>query len=218
MLRWLTRTLSSSVGRKIVLGFTGLLLVGFLLEHLHGNLKLYEDADGEAFNGYVEFLHGFGPLLTVAELGLGALFLCHIVIALRLALENREARKHGYAHRGNRGAQTPGSVSMHVTGALILAYLIKHLIDFRFAGGFFEDPAARVKETLSHPATALVYLAAALVVGLHLSHGFQSAFQSIGISHPKLRRPLEVLGYGLVALFTIGFASFPVRYLLFGGE
>ena len=218
MLSWLSKALVSSVGRKAVMGLTGLLLVGFLANHLVGNVKLYADEDGTSFNEYVEFLKSFGPLLLVAELGLGLLFAVHLFIALKLTMENREARKSRYQFRNHRGAQTPGSVSMHVTGVLILGYLIKHLLDFRFDGDFLDDPAASVKTTLAEPATAMIYIVASLLVGLHLSHGIKSAFQSLGVSHPKLEKPLQLLAYALAALFALGFASFPVRYMLLGAE
>ncbi len=207
--------LASSIGQKIVMGLTGLLLVGFLVEHLHGNLKLYEDAGGEAFDGYVAFLQGFGPLLVVGELGLAALFLVHIYLAFRLTLENMQARRQRYVVRNNRGASTLGSVSMFYTGALILGYLLKHLYDFRFDGRFFEDPDALVKATLSQPKHAIVYLIAALVLGVHLSHGFRSAFQSLGVNHPRFTPLLEKLSLAIALLFTLGFASFPIYFLFF---
>jgi len=217
-MRWFGNALASSVGKKIVLGCTGLLLVGFLAEHLHGNLKLLEDPSGEAFDGYVSFLQGFGPLLTVAEIGLGLLFLAHVYLAFRLTQENWQARKQGYAMRGHRGAKTPGSVSMFFTGALILGYLLKHLLDFRLDGSFFEDPSGAVKATLSQPGHAVVYLIAALVLGLHLSHGFRSAFQSIGINHPRWNPVLVVLGKVVAFVFAAGFAAFPIYFLFFWSQ
>jgi succinate dehydrogenase / fumarate reductase cytochrome b subunit len=216
MLRWLGNALASSVGKKAVMGLTGLLLVAFLVEHLHGNLKLYEAP--EEFDGYVEWLQGFGWLLVVAELGLAALFLCHVFLAFRLTLENRQARRQGYVARNNRGAQTFGSVSMFATGALILAYCLKHLYDFRFDARFFEGPAERVAATLSQPGNALIYVVASILVGVHLSHGFQSAFQSLGVSHPKLVPLLERLGVAVAVLFAIGFGSFPIYYMFFWSE
>ncbi len=218
MLRWIGETLSSSVGRKIVVGATGLLLVGFLVEHLHGNLKLYEDSSGERFADYVRFMQSFGPLLTLAELGLAALFLCHIAIALQLTLENRNARKQRYVVRNNRGAQTIGSISMHVTGAALLLYLLKHLVDFRFDSRFFDDPAGLVRSTLSKPAHGIFYVAGALVLGLHLSHGFRSAFQSLGISHPRWNSALQKLGIVVALVFALGFASFPLYFLFFSHD
>jgi len=200
------------------MGLTGLLLVGFLVEHLHGNLKLLEDPSGEAFDGYVAFLQGFGPLLTVAEIGLGLLFLAHVYLALRLTQENWQARKQRYVVRNNRGASTPGSVSMFFTGALILGYLVKHLIDFRLASGFFDDPDGMVKSTLSRPAHGLVYLVAALVLGVHLSHGFRSAFQSLGVNHPRWNPVLETLGKLVAFVFAVGFAAFPIYFMFFWSE
>lgn len=216
MLRWLGNALASSVGKKAVMGLTGLLLVGFLLEHLHGNLKLYEEGDG--FDEYVAWLQGFGPLLVVAELGLAALFLCHVFLAFRLTLENRQARSQGYAARNNRGAQSFGSVSMFVTGSLLLAYCLKHLYDFRFDGAFFDGPADMVRATLSQPGNALIYVAASVVLGIHLSHGFRSAFQSLGASHPKLDAILEKAGIAVAVFFALGFGSFPVYFLFIWSE
>ncbi|MAB79205.1 MAG: succinate dehydrogenase [Planctomycetes bacterium] len=212
-MRRILDALASSVGRKIVMGLTGLLLVGFLIEHLLGNFKLLEDSTGEAFNEYVLWLKSFGPLLQLAELGLAALFLCHIALALRLTLENLAARKQKYVVRGTHGEKTPGSVTMFITGALITGYLVKHLLDFRFDERYFEDPAAFVKLTLSQPQHGLAYLMAAFVVGLHLSHGFRSAFQSLGLSHPALNAYLQKLGIAIAVLFATGFAVFPLYFL-----
>ena len=210
--------LASSIGKKIVMGLTGLLLVGFLVEHLHGNLKLIEDPSGEAFDGYVRFLKSFGPLLTIAEIGLALLFLVHIYLAFRLTLENVQARRQRYAVRNDRGAKTFGSASMFFTGALILAYLLKHLLDFRLDARFFDDPDALVKATLSQPRHGVVYLLAALVIGVHLSHGFRSALQSLGVNHPRWNPLLQRIGLLVAVVFTIGFASLPLYFLFFWSE
>ena len=216
MLRRFANALASSVGKKIVMGLTGLLLVGFLIEHLHGNLYLYEG--DEAFDGYVAFMKSFGPLLTVAELGLAALFLCHVFLAFRLTMENREARRTRYVFRNHRGAQTFGSVSMFVTGALVLAFLLKHLSDFRFGDGFFDAPAETVRRTLSQPGTALIYVVGAAVLGVHLSHGIRSGLQSLGVNHPKLNAVLEKVGIPIAIFFAVAFASFPVYFCFFWSE
>ena len=206
--------LASSIGKKIVMGLTGLMLVGFLVEHLHGNLKLLEDPSGKAFNDYVAFLHGFGPLLLAAEIGLALLFLAHVFLAFRLTLENMQARRNRYVVRARRGGSTAGSLTMFYSGALVLAYLVKHLYDFRFDHRFFDDPAALVRATLSQPAHALAYLVVAPVLGLHLSHGFRSAFQSLGINHPGWNTLLERLGKLVALVFAAGFAAFPIYFLL----
>lgn len=210
--------LATSVGKKVVMGLTGLLLVGFLVEHLHGNLKLLEDPSGNSFDEYVAYMKGFGPLLTIAEVGLGLLFLAHVYLAFRLTLENIQARKQRYVMQSSRGGSTPGSVSMFYSGALILGYLLKHLYDFRFDGDFFDDPDALVKSTLSSPGHATVYLVASLVLGLHLSHGFRSALQSLGINHPSWNPILVKIGMLVAFLFAAGFAAFPIYFLFFWSD
>lgn len=211
----LGNALASSVGKKITMGLTGLLLLGFLVEHLHGNLKLLEDPSGRAFDDYVAFMKSFGPLLTVAEVGLALLFLAHVYLAFRLTLENWQARKQRYVVRNNRGRSTWGSISMFYTGALLLGYLLKHLYDFRFDARFFDDPDALVKAKLSEPQHAIVYLVASLALGLHLSHGFRSALQSIGVNHPGWNPALEKLGKLIALVFALAFAAFPVYFALF---
>ena len=218
MLRWIGRFLASSIGRKALMAATGLLLVGYLVEHLLGNVKLYEDETGEAFNGYVSYLQSFGWLLTVAEVALAGLFVAHIVVAIQVTLENWSARKGRYAVRNLRGAATLGSLSMHLTGAGLLAFLAKHLYDFRFDARFSADPAGLVQRTLSQPSHAIVYLGASLLVGLHLSHGFRSAFQSLGAAHPKWTPWIEVFGRTIAVVLALGFASFPLYYLVFRSD
>ena len=214
MLRWLGNALNSSIGRKIVMGLTGLLLVGFLFAHLSGNLKLMPGfGSEEKFDGYVEFLKSFEGFLLLAELGLVALFVCHIYLALRLTMENVAARKERYVVRNDRGAKTFGSASMFATGSLILLFLIKHMLDFRFNADFHEDPSGVVVEMMSSPLHGGIYIAAALVVAVHLSHGIQSAFQSLGFNHPRWTPLVKCAGLGIAALLGLGFAAIPAYFL-----
>jgi len=217
-MKTLGNVLASSIGKKAVMALTGLFLVGFLIEHLHGNLKLLEDPSGDAFDEYVAFLQGFGPLLTVAELGLAALFVAHVYLAFRLTLENLQARGSRYERRQSRGGATIGSVSMFYTGVLLLGYLLKHLYDFRFDERFLADPDALVKATLSQPSHAIVYLLVAPVVGIHLSHGFRSAFQSLGLAHPRWTPWIERAAKLLAFLLAAGFAAFPLYFLFFWSD
>jgi len=218
MLRRLGDALASSIGKKIVMGLTGLLLTGFLVSHLAGNLKLVPgigDVEGVAFDEYVAYLKSFGALLLVAELGLVALFGCHIYLAFRLTMENREARKQKYVIRANRGAQTPASASMFYSGALILGFLIKHLLDFRFNGAFHEDPSGVTMEAMRSPGQAWIYILGSALVGLHLSHGVQSAFQSLGVNHPQWNPIIKIAGRALAVALALGFAWIPIYHLLF---
>ncbi len=220
MLRPLGNALASSVGKKIVMGATGLLLVAFLIEHLIGNLKLTPaplvgGTDGSEFDAYVDFMNGLGVFKVLGELGIAALFVIHVFLAVRITMENREARKQRYVARADKGAKTPASASMFITGAIILAYLIKHLLDFRFNAAFHEAPAETVGELLSQPFHAYIYIAISIVVGVHVSHGFRSAFQSLGASHPQWNPVLEITGKALAALFAIAFAWIPIYFLFF---
>jgi len=196
------------------MGLTGLMLVGFLFVHLSGNLKLMPGfGSPEKFDSYVDFLWSFEGFLLLAELGLAALFLCHIYLAMRLTLENVQARRNRYKVRSDRGAKTFGSASMFATGALILLFLVKHLLDFRFDGEFHEAPAEAVIAKLSSPLHGTIYLLASAVVAVHLSHGIQSAFQSLGFRHPRWTPVVTVAGYGIAVLLGLGFASIPAYFL-----
>ena len=199
------------------MGLTGLLLFGFLIEHLHGNLKLIEDPTGRAFDEYVAFLQGFGPLLTLAEVGLAALFGAHVFLAVRLTLENIQARRQRYVVRNRHGGATFASLSMFWSGALLLGYLLKHLWDYRFDARFFQRPAAFVRESFQNPSQVAVYVAAAAVLGMHLSHGIRSGFQSIGASHPRWNPLLTRLGTVLAVVLAAGFGAIPL-FLAFASE
>jgi succinate dehydrogenase / fumarate reductase cytochrome b subunit len=214
-MRKLGDCLASSLGKKALMAVTGLLLVGFLFVHLAGNLSLFADHDGHAFDAYCAKLQSFGPLLYVAEVLLVILFGAHLYLGVRLSMENRDARRVAYSVRNTRGKKTIASGSMFFSGALILGFLIKHLLDYRFNAAFEAGPADVVRASFQQPVTIAIYVAAMLVLGLHLSHAFRSAFQSLGISHPRLNPWLERAGLGLAIALPAGFASIPL-YFYFG--
>ena len=218
-MNWLLATLRSSVGKKFVMGGTGLFLCFFLVVHLAGNFLLY--AGPHAYNSYAEALHKNVPFLITAEVGLFGAMLLHIYLAFTTAAENRAARgDRGYALKQTK---IPGRVinflglstdtTMFITGALIFGYLIVHLSDFKFE--LFADDAMRAADPYSKAARVLgstsrkvIYGIAAFVVGLHVSHGFSSAFQSLGLSHPKYTPTIKLLGKVFAVVVTIGFGSF----------
>lgn len=216
MTRWLRTTFTSSIGRKALMAVTGLLLVGFLVVHLLGNLTLFKDADGKAFGQYAQALHDLGPALWVAEIGLLALFLVHIALGLQVSLKNREARRVAYRQRANHGGRTLGSGSMPITGVLVGIFLVIHIVDFRIQTESPGDLAGLVRERLSQTLGALIYIGGILALGIHLSHGFASAFQTLGVNHPKYTPAIRVVGYTLAAVLTLGFLSFPLYYWLGG--
>jgi succinate dehydrogenase / fumarate reductase cytochrome b subunit len=222
MMRWITKVLASSIGKKVLMGLTGVLLVLFLFEHIVGNLLLYVPGWPEDsfrwFDGYVAALQKLGPGLWILEIGLLSLILLHAIVAITVTLENREARDQKYVVRGNRGGQTLASISMIVTGLIVFVFLVKHALDFRFDEGFHRAHGERVAERMGDPLTAIIYLVVFVALALHLSHGCQSAMQSLGLHHPRWKTFIDRLGIVIAVVFTAIFASFPIYFLFFYAE
>ena len=218
-LRWFFRLLSSSIGQKFVMGVTGLLLCGFLVTHLAGNLLLF--AGAKPFNEYAHALHQQWELLAVAETGLLLLFLAHVYLAFATSYGNLLARTTQYSMKQPK---VPGRIIganswMFASGAVVLAFVILHLIDLRLglrgdvkylAESDPEAPYVNTLAVLSNPISRLVYGVGVIVLGVHLSHGFASAFQSIGLNHPKYMPLVKVLGKIFAVAIAIGFLSIVV--------
>ena len=128
-MRWVCNLIRSSIGKKFMVAAAGLLLCGFLVTHLAGNLFLLV---GEgAFNHYAKALED-NPLLPIAEIGLVALFVVHIAVSLTLRWQNRRARPVAYEMKVSKGGSTPGSMTMAYSGLLLLAFLLVHIKTFKF--------------------------------------------------------------------------------------
>lgn len=207
-MKWLLNALASSVGRKFVMAITGLLLCGFLVVHLAGNLLLL--AGAEAYNDYAHKLHSQGPLLAVAETGLFALFIIHIVLAFKLTVGNKLARGQSYAIQNPKGEGDGFGFGrpdtwMAVSGAVVLGYIVLHLIDFKLqlrSDIAYEGltPFDKALAILKTPLSAIGYLAGFVFLGLHLMHGVPSLFQTLGINHKKYNNLIRIGGL----LFVIG--------------
>jgi succinate dehydrogenase / fumarate reductase cytochrome b subunit len=133
----LKKALTSSIGKKYIMGVTGLSLVGFMVTHLLANLTLYWP-DPNLFNQYPAKLHAWGPLLKVAELALGGLFAAHAGMGLLLSEENRRMGGKYAAERTSKGGNSrfgPASINMIITGGVLLVFLVAHIIHFRFGPG-----------------------------------------------------------------------------------
>lgn len=218
MIAWLEKLFGSSIGKKLVMALTGLLLFGFLVVHLGENLLVYADRDGAAFDGYVRWLTSWS-WIPLAELGLAALFVGHIVQAVRVHLANRSARRTPYALNPGHGGRTLASTSMIVTGSIVLLFLILHLVQFRFAPeeARHASMAAVVREEFKKPLVLGVYLLGLIALAIHLSHGLQSALQTLGLSHPRYTPCVRRLSTVLAVLLALGFATIPVYFFLSGG-
>ena len=207
-MNWLISTLGSSIGKKLMMAVTGLGFVGFLAVHLIGNLTL---CGGQGlFTSYVKHLHALGPLITVTELGLLLFALIHIVIGTLLFYQNLMARPVRYKVKKSAGGRTIGSATQSYTGFIILAFVILHLLDFHFAEHTDETLFLLVVTTLACPLYMITYVAAMIVVAVHVSHGFWSLFQTLGANHPKYMPIIEKLGIAVSLVFGVGFGFIPI--------
>ena len=216
---WLIRALSTTIGQKLVIGATGLLLCGFLIVHLAGNLLLF--IGPEHYNKYAHKLHE-NELLPLAEAGLFVLFLLHILLAFTTASANTRARPIGYRQKHSKLTSVfiwHAHNYMFLTGAIVLGFLLLHLSDMRFANLNLRlphdatmDPAAHALHILKDPVSASVYLFGSLILGFHLAHGFQSAFRSLGLNHPKYTPLIGKLSILFGVVIGLGFASMPAWF------
>jgi succinate dehydrogenase / fumarate reductase cytochrome b subunit len=213
--------LRSSVGKKLLNGLTGVLLLAFIVAHLAGNLTIFVGKD--ALNAYAATTHALGGLLIAIELGLAAVFLAHAVSAISVWLDNRRARGSRYVMAKSKGAQskqTIASRTMIWTGVVLLVFLVVHLWQFRFGPDYRTTLAGHpgevwdlhriVVETFKDPMWVGIYVAVMVLLGFHLRHGFWSAFQSIGALNPRVRPVMFSLGVVFALVIAIGFVLLPV--------
>ena len=179
---WFSQTVSTSVGRKYIMALTGFMLGCFLFVHAAGNSSIFWGRS--AFLAYAEHLHALGPLLHFAELALLGVFLVHIITGAILFLHNLGARSSRYAVSCNAGGRSWGSATMPYTGVLILCFILIHLFNFHFTD-HSRTIADIVAEVLERPLYTILYTLGLSALGFHVSHGFWSMFQSIGVNHPK---------------------------------
>jgi succinate dehydrogenase / fumarate reductase cytochrome b subunit len=215
---WMVRALSSSIGRKLIAGLTGLGLVGFLVGHLGGNLNLYRGS--AEMNAYAEGLHHL-PGFVFIEIGLAALFVAHIATVISLILKNKAARGgSGYAvsasKRRTGKAQSLASRMMSLSGLLLIVFIVVHLFDLRFAREAYtaadgtSTVGQYIVDLLANPLRGGLYVIGSLVVGWHVFHGFHSAFRSLGLNHDKYTPAIEKVAAGLSLVLALGFASLPL--------
>ena len=216
--------LSSQVGRKLLTGITGVLLVAFAISHLSGNLALLQNSP-DAFNRYTEFLHGFGGLLIIVEILLGLLILLHAYLGIAIAVRRKKARAKGYEVYKSKGGDSRQSVSsrtMAITGTILLLFLIVHVIQFRFGPnieqGFIttldgkeaRDLQRLVVETFRNIWWVIFYVGATILLGFHLRHGIWSMIQSLGLMKPRLSPLIYSLALVIGVLLAVGFLVLPV--------
>jgi succinate dehydrogenase / fumarate reductase, cytochrome b subunit len=208
---------SSTVGSKILIGLTGLMLFGFLIGHLVGNLSLLVGA--EAFNAYAHKLESLGPLLYLVEAGLVGVFFLHVVKTLAPYRKNAAARPTAYQQKkwaGHTSRKSWSSTTMALTGLFILFFVVIHIRTFKF-GTWYVDEATGyrdlyklVAEIYDNPLYVAFYVVAMVLIGMHLSHGIASATQSLGLANQRTSRNLVLGGRVLAAVIAGGFALLPL--------
>jgi succinate dehydrogenase / fumarate reductase cytochrome b subunit len=207
-MNWLTNTFGSSVGKKLMMAATGLFFCVFLVLHLAGNMTIYMGKD--AFNSYAEHLHALGPLLVLAEWGLLIFAVIHISTGLFLFYQNFKARPTRYAVNKRAGGRTLGSATMPYTGVILLLFVIIHLFNFHFVDKTHTTIFQIVSNAFAQPGYVLIYTFAMITAAVHVSHGFWSAFQTLGANHPKYTRLLRGLSLVFCLIVGIGFGFIPV--------
>lgn len=218
---WLKRTLNSSIGMKWTMGLTGLALALFVLAHMLGNLQIYGGPD--MINDYAVHLRDLGPLLWLARIGLLVMVLLHIVSAVRITQMNKAARPVGYAVFTQQ-VSGYASHTMFMGGLILLGFIVYHLAQFTLGLTNPEqfslhdaqgrhDVYSMVVLCFRQPLISAIYILAMVPLVLHLSHGVTSAFQTLGVNHPKYRPLLAAIGPLFGAIVFIGNVSIPLAVL-----
>ncbi len=226
----------SSLGKKYIMALTGLALLGFATGHLVGNLQIFSAPD--KINGYAHFLQGLGPMLWVVRLSLVAIAALHIWAAVQLKLENAKARPQKYDVDHTIQASA-ASRYMIVTGSVIAAFLVYHILHFTVGAAGSETFKANLAEyTMTHdfhlfgltivgagakvhdvhtmmvlgfqkPLVAIFYMIAVSLLSFHLWHGFESAFQSLGLRTNRWACFLRAVTRLFVAFYILGSVAIP---------
>lgn len=218
--RTLLRFWNSSIGKKLIVAVTGLMLVGFLVGHMAGNLLIFQGR--EDLNGYAEFLHhmlhGWG--VWFVRIGLLTAFVLHIVATVSLVQQNRAARDSRYAHDAT--VQASGSSRIMIwSGLTVLAFVVFHIfhftvrVDSQLAA--MKDPGdpsrhdvyGMVIAGFSNPLVVLFYIVAISLLCSHLSHGIASIFQTLGLRTVKTRAAIRAVGLAVSVVLWLGFLSIP---------
>jgi len=215
---------SSPIGRKWIVAITGIVFVLFVIGHLLGNLTIFAGPD--AMNGYAAFLKGTGEILWVVRLVLLACIVLHVWFTISLWHENKRARPQKYAVKNDLGT-TVYARWMRISGLTVLAFVLYHLAQFTWESfnpeykGWVDaqgrhDVYRMVVTSFSCPFVSGFYILAVGLLGMHLSHGIASLFQTLGLTTEKLRPVFEKGGLVLAWIIFLGFASIPSAVLFLG--
>ena len=213
----------SSIGKKMIVAATGVILILFVIGHLLGNLQIF--LGPEWINGYSQHLRDLGPLLWIIRFVLLCTVVLHIYFTILLAIENRRARPDQYIDKENVKA-TWASRHMVVSGLVVLAFIIFHLLHFTARKFNPQFPLLKLDPLNRYDVYSMmvygfqnIYISAFYVVGLflltlHLTHGASSFLQSLGLNNKKLNPRLAWAGRIFAWLLFAGYTSIPVAVLI----
>lgn len=210
----------SSIIKKALMGLTGLLMIGFLIAHLIANLLLFSN-NPDPYNLYTHKLASMGWLLIAVELALVAFFLVHVVSGISVYLGSRKARGSNYVRTGDAGPPSRknlASKTMIWTGIILFFFVIFHLITFKFGTNYpitvdgveMRDLYRLVYEKFQELPYVISYVAIMVLLGYHLRHGFWSAFQSLGVHHPRYTPIIYGAGIVIALILAVGFLLMPI--------
>jgi succinate dehydrogenase / fumarate reductase, cytochrome b subunit len=219
---WVSKTLESSLGRKLIMALTGLFLILFLVVHLAGNLQLLLPDEGKSFNLYAANMAN-NPLIRIVSILNFVFILLHVIYSILLTRRNKKARPVGYAENNSSSNSTWASKNMGLLGTILFIFILVHLRGF-FYELKFGNPAMVTYEGIGefHNAyeivrvayTNILYVAFYVVsmgfLAFHLSHGFASAFQTLGLNHAKYSPTIKKVGLGFAILIPALYALIPL--------
>jgi succinate dehydrogenase / fumarate reductase cytochrome b subunit len=215
----LIRFYKSAVGKKWIMAVTGVILMGFVVTHLIGNLKFYLSKEeinlyGEALRNMPGHLLPRTFLLWTIRSVLFLAFVLHLHSAYALTVINKKARPQTYQSKRDYVAANFASRTMRWTGIIVLLYLVFHLMDLTWgnANAHFVrgDPYNNLVYSLQRPAVAIAYAVANIALAFHLYHGAWSMFQSMGVNNPRINKLRRSFATGFAGLILLGNLSFPI--------
>jgi succinate dehydrogenase / fumarate reductase cytochrome b subunit len=220
---FISELVHSSVGRKMIVAVTGVILILFVIGHMLGNLQIF--LGSEWINAYSQHLHDLGPILWMIRLFLLTAVILHIYFTIQLAIENRHARREAYRDR-NYVKASWASRHMVASGLVVLAFVIYHLAHFTFratdprfallkpdAHGHY-DVFSMMVYGFQNVYTSAFYIIGLFLLTLHLTHGSSSFFQSLGLNNQRLTPKFAIFGRIFAWLLFIGYVSIPIAVLL----
>jgi succinate dehydrogenase / fumarate reductase cytochrome b subunit len=216
----MVKIMYASITKKIVMSLVGLFLTSFLVVHMSINLLILFDDTRQLFNEAAHFM-ATNPFIQTFQWILFIGFVLHIILGLVLQIQNWMARPIGYDRKGSSEMSFFSKYMIH-TGAIIFIFLLFHFANFfvkakfghleeiTYESGTFEDLGILVVQLFQDGGYVAFYVIAILLLGFHLEHGFQSAFQSLGLNHSKYTPVIKVVGTLFSIAITLGYIAIPL--------